>query len=125
MTGQPQARGERARAQTQATFARVLRRDREVRTSELGERFGPLKGSLLLELRDNTYILQVLTWSGQMEVSVHKIQRDRLLDTFPLNSSTPFFHYKCSLQNQGKLRKTALILLKKMQHAEVFEVMSA
>jgi hypothetical protein len=114
-----------ARDQAREAFARALRRDPEVRTSELGASFGSLRDSLLVELRDNTYILQVLTGAGQLNITVYRINRDKLLDTFPLASSALFFSYKCSLQNQGKLRKTALILLKKMQHAEVYEVMSA
>lgn len=38
---------------------------------------------------------------------------------------TSFFTYSCPIGRMGRLRQVALILHKKMQHAEVFEVMEA
>lgn len=125
----PATRHDETRRQVRDTFGRALRRDPDVRTSILGSSFGSLADQLLVELRDNLFVLQV-TVNAHLNVVVYKTSRDGLLK----ESGTPwgvpalgdmFFQYSCPASKMGKLRKTALILLKKMQHVEVHEVMSA
>jgi hypothetical protein len=117
------------RQQVRDLFGRVLRRDPEVRTSLLGSSFDKLADHLLVELRDNLFILQVQAGSN-LVVAVHKTSRDRLRthagDVYQHPAlGDVFFQYSCPMNKMGKLRKVALILLKKMQHVEIHEVMNA
>ena len=118
-----------AREQIRDTFGRALRRDPEVRTSILGKSFEFLADSLLVELRDNLFVLQVHLGTN-LSVTVHKTSMDRLQTAagtpyqYP-SLGTPFFQYNCPINKMGKLRKTALILLKKIQFVEIHGVMTA
>ncbi len=120
-----QERSVALREQVRDTFSRVLHRHPEVRTSILGESFGVFCGALHIHLRGNDYILQVTSFK-KLEVTVYKTDMDSLASQ-PITgfADTRFFSYDCSAGKLGKLRKTALILLKKMDNREVHEVMDA
>jgi hypothetical protein len=113
---------DKTRTQVRDVFARVLRRDPDVRTSVLGPSFGSLTGNLLVELRDSLFVVQVGT-HAQLSVDVYKTTRAQLQDAGIPLFTNPYFRYNCPSNRMGKLRKIALILLKKMQHVEVYEVM--
>ncbi len=100
------ARLARVRDEVRGAFARVLARDPEVRVS-------PVEDSLDVRLRDKTYRLTVTVTLAAAMVYVQD------------EHGGLFFSFNCPIARMGRLRKTALILYKKMQHAEVYEVMQA
>jgi hypothetical protein len=124
------AKSAQTRDQVRDVFGRALRRDPEVRTSLLGPSFGSLADNLLVELRDNLFVLQVHAGGPHLNIVVNKTTREGLMKEDGTSYQhpalgDPFFNYSCPMNKMGKLRKTALILLKKMQHIEIHEVMTA
>ena len=109
----PSPRLLRVRAQVRGAFARVLARDPGVTITEDGF-------DLRIRLRDNTYVLSMWITTETMTVNVTKMSSGPEIPFGPT-----FFNYTCPTSKLGPLRRTALILLKKMQHAEVYEVMQA
>jgi hypothetical protein len=105
------------RVQVRDTFARVLARDPEVRVTTKMEPDG--WDFLEVRLRDNTYKLTVgVTEAAAVVYVLKNIQDDGVHQGM-------FFNFNCPIARMGRLRRTALVLLKKMQHAEVYEVMNA
>jgi hypothetical protein len=109
------ARLTRVRDHVSETFARVLERDPSVRVTRD-------KGTLYIRFREKLYTLTVSVTATTMHLWVTK-QEDP--DVGAGSIPEAFFDYTSSIARMGRLRKTALVLFKKMQHAEVFEVMEA
>ena len=112
----------RVREQVRGAFVRVLARDPGVRVCAGAE------DDHEVYFRDRVYRLNVVV--TQSAVCVY-MTRDDPFD-YPVENARDgsmyrnmFFNYNCPINKMGRLRQTALILLKKMQHAEVYEVMNA
>jgi hypothetical protein len=107
------------REQVRGAFVRVLTRDPGVRVIPGKE------DDHEVHFRDRLYRLNVVVTAAAVCVY---LTRDDPFDYPVVDGSTyrnMFFNYNCPISKMGRLRQTALILLKKMQHAEVYEVMSA
>lgn len=104
----------RVREQVRGAFVRVLTRDPGVRVIPGKE------DDHEVYFRDRLYRLNVVVTAAAVCVY---LTRDDPSD-YPVVRNM-FFNYNCPISRMGRLRQTALILLKKMQHAEVYEVMSA
>ena len=124
----PSARSLRQRDQVRGVFARVLGRDPGVRLVVNEE-----DDSLDIFFRDKKYCLSVNVGPNNIHVWVTKQDSVAIIagdgdyqtsELLPFGASA-FFHYVTSPARLGKLRQTALILFKKMEHAEVWEVMNA
>jgi hypothetical protein len=108
----PSVRLLRVRDQVRGTFARVLARDAEVRIVED-------KGNFLVVIyREKTYSLSVDVNEETVHLYVSKREKDADLGMM-------FFTYSCATSRVGPLRKTALILHKKMFHEVIHDVMEA
>jgi hypothetical protein len=103
------------------TFARILERSPDVRTSVLGDGFAVYEGMLHITMRGYEYTLQVII-GKELSIVVMKCTVNHSESSVDLVES--FFRYNCPASKIGKLRKTALILLKKMDHREIHDVMS-
>lgn len=109
------ARLARVAAQVRGAFVRVLERDPAVRIHPDED------GDLEVKLRDKTYKFSVRVTSAAACVYVTNADPDENGDVM----TRMFFNFNCPIGRMGRLRQTALILYKKMQHAEVYEVMQA
>lgn len=101
------------------TFARVLNRSPECQTTVSGEDNGYAAGRMSITVRDNVYQMQVTLFRDQLNIEVYKQDGDNL------DVTQSFFRYRCPVTQIGKLRKTALILARKMSHREVHDVMKS
>ena len=114
-----QASAQAIRTHVRDTFARILSRSPDIRTEVFtDEGFGPNIGKLAISVRDNAYLLRVTIFKENLEVEVHKCANGQM------DLDAPFFRYHCPNTQLGKLKKAALILVKKMSHREVHDVMS-
>lgn len=111
------------------TFARILERSPDVRTSVLGDEFTFCGGALHITHREYEYTLQVIV-GKELSIVVMKCTVPSFSVPLINHSESsvdlvePFFRYSCPASKIGKLRKMALILLKKMDHREIHDVMS-
>ena len=121
-------------------FARVLERSPDVDTFVLSETQGHYGGWLYIIHRSNYYLLNAMPSGTMLQVEVFKCHADKPyvenpegddFGTYFRNSEGSFgengglfFKYMVQVNNPGKLKKMALILLKKMDYREVHDVMS-
>ena len=109
-------------------FARVLERNRETKVT-LGE-----TSTARIIFRDNTLTMSVSVNLKTLSVLVHKgtdtasggfIPQGSLPPRYRYPDSSLFFSFSCPVNRMGRLRKTALILQKKLQYVEIHEVTSS
>ncbi len=98
------------------TFARAIARLDGSQLTTISDHLGDAR--VRIRLRDNHLLLFVSVHEDKIRVSVQKTDSEFNL------GGTPFFAYDCPRGKPGKLRKQALILAKKIDHIEVYEVMT-
>lgn len=99
-------------------FARVLSRDHEV---SVVRGFSADPEGITIRLRDHEYELSTVSTRTHVSVIVFVLTEPDVCGF----RRQKFFHYSCPISQLGQLRKTALILLKKMQMREVYLVMTS
>jgi hypothetical protein len=92
-------------------FKRVLERDPDTRVKDMQAT------SATIHFRDTAFDMTVTVVNESLHVNVAKRGADMFANTF--------FRYNCPVKRLGKLRKTALLLQKKISLVEVFEVHDA
>ena len=97
-------------------FSRVLVRNRETQVGHIVHEENARGGLVEVRFRGNVFILNSFVVGSTMSVTVTKKGADAY--------SPAFFRYSCPVNRLGRLRKTALILQKKMSLVEVYEVMN-
>jgi len=108
------------------TFASVLSRSPNVQVEVLDDGSNPElhtfnKPKLRITHRNITYFMRVTSRTDKVFIYVEDAAE-------PDNPGFPgeiFFKYTTSAIQPGKIRKNALILLKKMEHRFIFEIMNA